>query len=62
MVMRQGGTLESGVCQPVYSADMRHSISLQFYPDGYDYVESDPTPLSQGYSSHKVLPLCKHKL
>ncbi|KAL0043199.1 hypothetical protein WJX82_002022 [Trebouxia sp. C0006] len=46
MVMRQSGALDSRQRVHIYSADMRRSISLQFYPDGYDLVEPQPVPKS----------------
>ena len=33
---------------------MRRTISLQFYPDGYDLVEPQPVLVSEGYSSHQA--------
>ena len=53
-MMRQGGSIESGERVHVYSADMRRTISLQFYPDGYDLVEPQPVLVSQGYSSQQA--------
>ena len=50
MVMRQSGAIDSGQRVHIYSADMRRSISLQFYPDGYDLVEPQPVLVSEGYS------------
>ncbi len=52
MVMRQSCAIDSGQRVHIYSANMRRSISLQFYPDGYDLVEPHPVLVSEGYSSH----------
>lgn len=54
MLMRQSGSIESGERVHIYSADMRRTISLQFYPDGYDLVEPQPVLVSEGYSSHQA--------
>ncbi|DBB13387.1 TPA: hypothetical protein ACH3X3_005120 [Trebouxia sp. C0006] len=54
MVMRQSGAIDSGQRVHIYSADIRRSISLQFYPDGYDLVEPQPVLVSEGYSSHQA--------
>ncbi len=57
--MRQSGAIDSGQRVHIYSADMRRSISLQFYPGGYDLVE----PLvSEGYSSHQAGTQGKQRL
>ena len=45
--MRQSGAIDSGQLVHIYSADMRHSISLQFYPDGYNLVEPQPVLVYQ---------------
>lgn len=52
--MRQSGSIDSGERVHIYSADMRRTISLQFYPDGYDLVEPQPVLVSEGYSSHQA--------
>lgn len=54
MLMRQSGSIESGERVHIYSADMRRTVSLQFYPDGYDLVEPQPVLVSEGYSSHQA--------
>ena len=54
MLMRQSGSIESGERVHIYSADMRRTISLQFYPDGYDLVEPQPVLVSEGFSSHQA--------
>lgn len=46
--------MSSGDRRHVYAADMRREVSLQFYPDGFEWVDSEPLPLSLGYSSHQV--------
>lgn len=38
----------------MYAADMRREVSLQFYPDGFEWMDADPLPLSLGYSSNRV--------
>ena len=53
-MMRQSGAKDSSQHVHIYSADMRRSISLQFYPDGYDLVEPQPVLVSEGYSSHRA--------
>ena len=62
MLMRQSGAIESGERVHIYSADMRRTISLQFYPDGYDLVEPQPVLVSEGYSSHQAGVQGKQKL
>ncbi len=62
MVMRQSGAIDSGQRVHIYSADMRRSISLQFYPDGYDLVEPQPVLVSEGYSSHQAGTQGKQRL
>ena len=54
LILRQSGALASGERQHVYAADMRREVSLQFYPDGFEWLDRDPVPLSLGYSSHSV--------
>ena len=54
LAMRHSQQLETGKQIQVYSADMRRAVSLQFYPDGYELVEAEPTLISEGYSSHKA--------
>ena len=54
MLMRQSGSIESGERVHIYCADMRRTISLQFYPDGYDLVEPQPVLVSEGYSSNQA--------
>lgn len=51
LVLRQSGHIDSGERVHIYSADMRRTVSLQFYPDGYELVEPQPVLISQGYSS-----------
>lgn len=57
LAMRHSQHIETGKQIQVYSADMRRNVSLQFYPDGYELVEAEPTIISEGYSSHKVCNL-----
>ena len=54
LAMRHSQQLDTGKLIQVYSADMRRAVSLQFYPDGYELVEAEPTLISEGYSSHKA--------
>lgn len=54
LVLRQSGTLAAGNRQHVYAADMRREVALQFYPDGFEWLDGDPVPLSLGFSSHSV--------
>ena len=54
LALRQGGTVPSGGRAAVYAADMRGAVSLQLYPDGYEWVEPRPLPISYGYASHRV--------
>lgn len=54
LILRQSGALASGERQHIYAADMRREVSLQFYPDGFEWLDRDPVPLSLGYSSHSV--------
>lgn len=53
-MLRQSGHINSGERVHIYSADMRRTVSLQFYPDGYELVEPQPVLISQGYSSHQA--------
>ena len=53
-MLRQSGTLAAGSRQHVYAADMRREVALQFYPDGFEWLDADPVPLSLGFSSHSV--------
>lgn len=59
--------MPSGGRAAVYAADMRGAVSLQLYPDGYEWVEPRPLPISYGYASHRVragacaLPQCHAK-
>lgn len=32
------------------AADMRRAVSFTFYPEGYDWVEPQPTVLSEGHA------------
>ena len=54
LVLRQSGHVKSGEQVQIYSADMRRTVSLQFYPDGYELVEPQPVLISQGYSSSQA--------
>lgn len=54
LILRQSGTMCSGDRRHIYSADMRREVCLQFYPDGFEWVDSEPLALSLGYSSHTV--------
>ena len=54
VILRQSGALASGERQHVYAADMRREISLQFYPDGFEWLDTKPILLSLGCSSHSV--------
>ena len=40
----------SGGCAAIHTADMRRAVSISFYPEGYDWVESTPAVLSAGYA------------
>ena len=60
--MRQSGSIDSGERVHIYSADMRRSISMQFYPDGFDLVEPQPVLVSEGYSSHQAGTQGRQKL
>ncbi|DBB13347.1 TPA: hypothetical protein ACH3X3_005082 [Trebouxia sp. C0006] len=62
MVMRQSGAIDSRQRVHIYLADMRRSISLQVYPDGYDLVEPQPVLVSEGYSSHQAGTQGKQRL
>ena len=61
-MMRQSGAKDSSQHVHIYSADMRRSISLQFYPDGYDLVEPQPVVVSESYSSHQAGTQGKQRL
>lgn len=54
LVLRQSGQINSGERVHIHSADMRRTVSLQFYPDGFELVEPQPVLISQGYSSHQA--------
>ena len=54
LVLRQSGHIKSGERVHIYSADMRRTVSLQFYPDSYELVEPQPVLISQGYSSSQA--------
>ena len=57
LALRQSGTVESGEAAQVYAASTKQACSLQFFPDGYEWADSEPVLLS---SSGQVgcLPLC----
>ncbi|KAK9819963.1 hypothetical protein WJX72_004515 [[Myrmecia] bisecta] len=54
LILRQSGVVASGQRAHIYAADTRRTVSLQFYPDGYEWVEPEPLPISLGFSSHKA--------
>ena len=62
LVLRQSGHIKSGERVHIYSADMRRTVSLQFYPDGYELVEPQPVLISQGYSSSQAGAQGRQKL
>lgn len=58
MVLRQSGEARSGASVHVYAVDTRHLVSLQFYPEGYEWAENEPVLISKGFAGSKVrLPL-----
>jgi len=50
MVLRQSGESGSGHQEHIYAVNMRCSVLLQFYPQGYEWSEADPILISQGHS------------
>lgn len=54
--LRQSGVVESGARAGVYAADTRRSLSLQFFPEGFEWAEGAPVALSDGFSSFKARP------
>lgn len=55
LVLRQSGQVDSGEQAHIYGASVQQPVSLQFYPDGYDWAEAEPVPLWHGTSSDQVL-------
>ncbi len=53
-MLRQSVALGAGARAAVYAADMRREVAAQFYPDGFEWLEEHPLPLSLGFSSHLV--------
>lgn len=53
-MLRQSVALGAGERAAVYSADMRREVAAQFYPDGFEWLEEAPLPLSLGFSSRLV--------
>lgn len=51
-MQRRGGHMDSGKRVHVYAADMRRSVALQFWPDGYEWAEKEPVTLAEGFSGH----------
>ena len=53
-MLRQSGEVDSGHLEHIYAVDTRHSVRLQFYPDGYEWSDAEPVLISQGFSSSGV--------
>lgn len=56
LVLRQSGQVESGAQARIYAAGVQNPVSLQFYPDGYDWAEAEPIALWHGTRSDQVQP------
>ena len=54
LVLRQSGEVDGGHLEHIYAVDTRHSVRLQFYPDGYEWSDAEPVLISQGFSSSGV--------
>jgi vacuolar protein sorting-associated protein 13A/C len=50
LVGRQTVQVASGATVPIHTADMRRAVSFTFYPEGYEWVEPQPTVLSEGHA------------
>lgn len=59
MVLRQSGDAESGALAHIYAVDTRHVVQLQFYPEGYEWAETEPVLVSKGFAGSRVRLLCK---
>ncbi len=57
MVLRQSGDADSGDLSHIYAVDTRHVVQLQFYPEGYEWAETEPIVVSKGFAGSKVLPM-----
>ena len=54
MVLRQSGDAESGDLSHIYAVDTRHVVQLQFYPQGYEWAETEPILISKGFAGSRV--------
>lgn len=54
MVLRQSGEAESGDLAHIYAVDTRHVVQLQFYPEGYEWAETEPILISKGFAGSRV--------
>ncbi|KAK9815130.1 hypothetical protein WJX73_008307 [Symbiochloris irregularis] len=50
----QSGQVGSGEKAHVYAASVQCPVSLQFYPEGYEWAEAEPLPLWYGTSSDQA--------
>ena len=50
LVDRQTVEIACGGYMPIHTADMRRAVSFTFYPEGYDWVESNPTIITEGFA------------
>lgn len=54
LVLRQSGEVDSGAQAHIYAAGVQQPVSLQFFPDGYEWPQAEPVALWHGTSSDQV--------